>query len=400
MARKSKAKPTRKKITELTRLKAAGGARRKLIWDTVQRGLALAIEPTGRQSWKFVYRWPPGTKGAKSVWLTWHGLGLADARLKAQETWKLINDGIDPSGRRQASLQATITFDQLHKRYLDEWARLNNRSWRQADYLVRKHLIPAFGNTPAIQVSRADLRDIHQRLTKAGKKILANQVLVAGGAVFSWAIAQGVVELPTNPAHGLMLNPTKKSDRWLSEAEVKATWEKTFEHGSAGAALRLMMLTGQRGADVRQMQPGHVEDGRWWNMPSEIYKTGNPHRVYLGDDAVQAFKAVDWGKVASVNTKETKMADAAAAIVADLEQKKWTPHALRHTVASHLARMEIDEKVISRVIGHAQGGGMTAGYIHHQYDNEKRRTMERWQAELRRIVEGRPAHAEVVAISA
>jgi integrase len=397
---KRKAAATRRKITELTRQKATAGKRRKLIWDTVQRGLALAIEPTGRQSWKFVYRWPPGAKGSKPVWLTWAGLGLADAREKAQETWKKIHDGIDPRGSRQASLQATMTFEDLHRRYVDQWARLHNRSWRQGEYLVRTHLIPAFGSTPAAEVSRADFRDVHQQLTQSGKKILANQVLVAGSAVFSWSIAQGVVELPANPAQGLMLNPTSRSKRYLSEAEIKAAWPMTFEHGAAGAALRLMLLTGQRGMDARLITPGHIEDGRWWNLPPGEYKTKFPHRVYLTDDALEAFASMKWGNVGSVAQREARMQKAARAISQKLKTTKWSPHALRHTVASGLARMEIGEKVISRVVGHAEGGGVTAGYIHHQYDNEKRRTMERWATELRRIREGRPADGEVVSIRA
>jgi integrase len=396
----AKRKATRRKLTEMTRQRATAGERRKLIWDTIQRGLALAVEPTGRQSWKFVYRWPPGAKGSKPVWLTWHGLGLADARERAQAMWKLIHDGVDPRGGRQASLQETMTFDQLHRRYVDQWSRKENRQWREIERLVSKHLVPEFGAVPAAQVSRADVRDAINKIRKAGRDSLANRVLGHAGGVYRWAIKEGIVEIASNPTEGLGRTKGKPKDRWLAESELKAFWPESFDHGAAGAALRAMALTGQRGNEIRRYSPAHVEDKVWWNIPAGIYKNKKSHRVFLTADAIEALAAVDWGNAASIDQREALMRKAASAITKKLKQKPWTPHSLRHTVISHLARMGVHKEVRARVVGHSEGGGVQSDYTHHGFDPEKRQVMNRWAAELRRIREGRPAEGDVVQIRA
>jgi integrase len=398
MARKTagKRRPTRRKLTEMTLQRESAGKRRKLIWDTIQRGLALAIEPTGRRSWKFVYRWPPGAKESRPVWLTWSGLGLAAAREKAQAQWKLILEGIDPRTAPKASLQNALTFDELHKRYVAEWSRKSNRAWQDMERLVAKHLVSEFGSMPAAHVTRADFNAAISKLREAGKDQLANRVLSHGAAVYRWAIKKLVLDLPANPAHGLERVKGEKKKRWLAESELKDFWKESFNHGAAGAALRAMALTGQRGNEIRRYDPGHVEDSRWWNIPASIMKAKTDHRVYLTDDALEALGAMTWGDIESVERRETDMQDAATAIWQKLEQPKWTPHTLRHTVNSHLARMKVHKEIRQRILGHSEGDDVESGYNHHTYDSDKRLVMRRWEAELRRIVAGKPAKGEVV----
>jgi integrase len=399
---KAKAKANRKRITDLTLKNAAkgGGDRREIVWDTLARGLGLAIHPTGRTSWRFVYRWPPGSKSSKPVWLTWPGLGLADAREKAQEQWRLINAGIDPRGSRQASLQATMTFADLHRRYVDEHSRKTNRRWREIERLVDKHLVTEFGGVPAATVARADARDAIKKIRDAGRDPTANRVMSHGSAIFDWAIKHDVVEMATNPFDNLPRTPRNRKERWLAESEIKAAWPLTFEHGAAGAAIRAMLLTGQRGNEIRRYSPAHVEDGRWWNIPASVYKQKVGHRVYLTDEAKAELAAMKWGKVASLGRRETLMREATEAIRLALTQEKWTPHTCRHTVISHLARMGVHKEVRARVVGHAEGGGVQSDYTHHSFDPEKRQVMARWAGEVRRIIDGRPAEGEVVKLTA
>jgi hypothetical protein len=54
--------------------------------------------------------------------------------------------------------------------------------------------------------------------------ILANQVLAAASAIFSWAIRQEIVAV--NPCRLVDRNPTTDRSRVLSDAEVKLVWPK------------------------------------------------------------------------------------------------------------------------------------------------------------------------------
>src|SRR2546422_11330750 len=76
--------PARKRrLTELAVRKLKPASAPYLIWDTLQRGLAIRVQPTGARAWKAIYsyhgrpRWLHlGDAGA---------IGLADARTLAAE---------------------------------------------------------------------------------------------------------------------------------------------------------------------------------------------------------------------------------------------------------------------------------------------------------------------------
>ena len=74
------------------------------------------------------------------------------------------------------------------------------------------------------------------------------------------------------------------------------------------------------------------------------------------------------------------------------EIKDFVPHDIRHTVATRLARMGVRDEVIARVLNHAAPFPMTAIYIEHKYDIEKRRALEAWERRLLEIAgEATPA---------
>ncbi len=104
---------------------------------------------------------------------------------------------------------------------------------------------------------------------------LANQVRAAASAIFSWAIEQELV--PTNPCHGVKRNATQSRERVLAPAELPAVWAALDEHGMAGVALKVLLLTGQRPGEVAhnvvhlmswfaeyRVASGPDHDQAWW----------------------------------------------------------------------------------------------------------------------------------------
>jgi Arm DNA-binding domain len=94
-------------------------------WDDKLRGLVLAVQPSGRKSWKAVYshgrpRWYHiGDAGA---------IGLADARKLASRIMFQVAEGKDPVADRIAE-RGHGTFAELAERYLNEYAKKHNKSW-------------------------------------------------------------------------------------------------------------------------------------------------------------------------------------------------------------------------------------------------------------------------------
>jgi hypothetical protein len=67
---RGRAVPNKQKLTTLT-TKLRPAAKPYLIWDTVQRGLVLQVQPSGFKSYKLIYRHHGRPR--------WYTLGAADA---------------------------------------------------------------------------------------------------------------------------------------------------------------------------------------------------------------------------------------------------------------------------------------------------------------------------------
>jgi len=81
----------KRRLTELAVRKLKPRSSTYLIWDTLQRGLAIRVQPTGARAWKVIYsyhgrpRWLHlGDAGA---------IGLADARTLAAEAMLAVARG-------------------------------------------------------------------------------------------------------------------------------------------------------------------------------------------------------------------------------------------------------------------------------------------------------------------
>src|ERR1700745_239680 len=98
--RRAKRPAQKKRLTELTVRKAKPRTAAYLVWDALQRGLALRVQPTGHRSWVTVYsrQGPPQCLplGATAA------IGLADARVMAAETMLAVAKGGDPAAEKKA----------------------------------------------------------------------------------------------------------------------------------------------------------------------------------------------------------------------------------------------------------------------------------------------------------
>ena len=97
-----------------------------------------------------------------------------------------IIEGSDPAAERKAE-RLTGTFADLASQYVELHAKKHNKSWRQAEALVRRHLLPRWGKLKASAITRADVRAVMIRIDAP---IVANQTLAAASAIFSWAIVR------------------------------------------------------------------------------------------------------------------------------------------------------------------------------------------------------------------
>jgi integrase len=349
------------------------------VWDTQQRGLVIQVQPSGSQSYKCVYHFHGRPR--------WYNIGpanaisLTDARRIAARLMLAVLEGKDPQADRTAA-RSKGTFEELATRYVEQHATRHNKSWQQADALVRRHLIPRWGKLQAADISRADVKTAMAAIVAP---IVANQTLAAASAVFSWATKQDLVTV--NPCHGVDRNPVRARERVLSDSEVPLFWEAFDDAGLLRAtALKLILLVGQRPGEVIHMRTEHIVDG-WWEMPGAPVaalrwpgtKNGMSHRVWLPAPAQALLAELD--ATGRVFAKVSDPAPAMRAICTTLQVERATPHDLRRTHGTTIAALGFGRDCMNRIQNHREGG-IADTYDRHQYADENKRVMEATAAKI------------------
>ncbi len=365
-------------------------------------GLVIRVQPSGSKAWKVIY-----SRHGRPRWFhigDANAIGLADARTLAAEVILQVAKGKDPAAARRAERGAG-TFAEFAQKYLEQHAKKKNKSWRQADHLVRRYTI-GWSKLQASTITRADVKELI-RCIKA--PILANQVLAAVSAIFSWAIKEEF--LPTNPCLGVARNPTNSRERVLSESELPKFWSAFDDAGLIpGTALKTVLLLGQRPGEVARVRREHIKDG-WWELPGKPVatlgwrgtKNSLSHRVWL-PEAVRVLLT----EVASddnptsgfvfanrlgrpVSSLDAEMRE----ICGKLGVEPATPHDLRRTHGSTITAMGFGREMMNRVQNHADGG-IASVYDRYGYEKEMKLVMEAVAARIVAQVEGRAEQQNII----
>jgi integrase len=388
----------RRALTELYVRRARAEIAPINVWDTRERGLVLRIQPTGTRAFKVVY-----SRRGRPRWYHIGWVPLSDARRIAARIRLAVAEGKDPAAERKAERGAG-TFAELADRYLDEHARRRNKSWAQGRSLIERYVFPRWGKLDAKSIARPDAKALAGSIDAP---VLANQVLAATSAIFSWAIKMEIVAV--NPCRGVDRNETRSRERVLSDSEIPLFWSAFDDAGLVkSAALKTILLTGQRPGEVAHMRREHVAGG-WWTMPGQPVpalgwpgtKNGESHRVWLpapvqqiiaelGDDASTGFVfAGQRGQ--PVAHLDVAMRAACAALGA----VRATPHDLRRTHGTTVTSLGFGRDAMNRVQNHREGG-IADVYDRHEYAEENKRVMEATAARILALAEGRGDDATVV----
>jgi integrase len=388
-----RAVPNKCKLTPLLVSRLGPQDHAFLVWDTYQRGLAIQIQPSGYRSYKLIYRFHNRPRwyhiGAADA------IGLADARKLAAKLMLEVIQGKDPAAEKRAE-HSTGTFAELAVRYVAEYAKKRNKSWRQGDNLVRRYLLPLWGGLTANTITRSDVRAM---MGKIDKPALANQVVKAASAIFTWAMRQEL--LAHNPCRGVEHNTTTSRERVLSDAEVPLFWRAFSEAGTAGAALRVLLLTGQRPGEVRTMRYDQVTDG-WWTLPGAPdvekgwpgTKNAQTHRVWLPKPVQEIIAGLNIGDdfvFGKLYPLDPTMRD----ICEKLKVPRLTPHDLRRSHGSTITRLGFGRDAMNRIQNH-RDGGIASVYDRYQYEEENKRVMEAVAAHLLMIARGDDEKSNVI----
>ena len=216
--------------------------------------------------------------------------------------------------------------------------------------------------------------------------------------------------LDANPAARLKKRGVEEPRRRiLDDAEIVAFWEGIVlapVSRPVGLALRLALLTAARANEVAGARTAEFQlDGPepQWLIPAARVKNKRDHLLPLSPIAVETIKAaIDEDEFlfpSRLNNRPGPMdrhtlSKAMARFAEELkEPNTWrkdppTPHDLRRTVATRLARMGIAKEVRERVLNHAgaRHDPEAKHYNLYEFLPEKREALDRWAAEVSALI--------------
>jgi integrase len=357
-------------------------------FDTRVTGLSLRVSPTAK-NWAFHFT----TAGGKRARLTlgaFPAITLAGARGLALEAQAAVEAGADP----RASKAGAMTAATLVENYLAKHVRPNLRSAKQVERRLRKNVLPLIGNVRLADLHRRDVNRVLDAIVGRGRPIEANRVFGDVRAMLRWAVARG--DLDRDPVQGMDApSPARSRDRVLSESEIKQLWNvlptALPRQVDCQRVLRLCLITGQRVGEVAGMQRDELDMGkRIWTLPGARTKNGHQHSVPLSDLAADIVKQA----LADAPDRQRLFALPPVAVTRFVERGQFgiahfTPHDLRRTALTEMAKVGVEPVVLGHVANHrsATRAGVTlAIYVKHSYEAEKRRALELWADRLGAIV--------------
>jgi integrase len=361
-------------------------------------GFGLRIRQAGSRTW--VYRYRVGKKQRSITLGSATSVPLALARTNAGALEAKVRLGQDPALEKEtARTEAGNTVGALIDQYLDARAP----DWRPSSLRqVRRHLLvyakPLHG-LPVTSMAQRNVAALLDTIAKNSGGVTANRLRASLETFVGWVIRQGI-RLP----EGNVVSYTGKRkeasrSRVLSDVELKAVWD-VLNNTDHSAIVKLLLLTGQRAAEVGSLRWDEVKDDRI-ELPGERTKNGRPHTIWLSDPAkaiLDQFRMVGriyvfgrddaagfrgWGT--SKRRLDERIAKSGAAVA------PFVVHDLRRSVASGMQRIGIRVEVIERVLNHTSGvfRGVAGVYQRDPMSADVRDALDRWARHIVGVVEGR-----------
>lgn len=368
------------------------------VFDNGRKGLGVRVSPKGTKTFFLSYR-KNGRLSRISIG-KYPDISVADAYDKMERYRKAIRKGEDPATTRRARKEAALrtpTVTQLADLYIERHAKRHKKSWREDERMLRKDVLPDWGNRKAQSIKRRDVIALLDQIVERGSPVTANRTFEVIRRMFSFAVERDLIE--TSPCY-LVKAPSKEKSRQrvLSESEIRQLWIELDHTGISKPleiALRLQLVTAQRRGEIITARWNHFSDD-WWTIPET--KNRLSHRVSLSHLAKNLLSELHeitgdstWlfpNPSDTSHMTERAPTRALGRIRQQLSMEHFTPHDLRRTAASYMASLGVPRLVIGKILNHVESG-ITAVYDRHSYDQEKREALDKWAERLMEIVDGK-----------
>ncbi len=385
------------------------------LWDTLLPAFGVRLHSGGRRTFFVMGRFR-GKQRRYKIGI-YPATSLAEARSRARDLLQDLARGRDPKKRealerREEQRRQANNFAAVAEAFLEEYVRAKQlRSAANIESQITHVLIPAWGDRPIADITRADIKELLRTTrrkkgkgqNRRGGPTAANRLLATISKLFNWALDEEIVQ--TSPAVRLTPPaPEVERDRILGDDEIKAIWNAAGKMGFPfGSMIKLLFLTGQRRSEVARMCWSEVDvDAAAWTIPGARAKSGRGHLVPLSPAALKILgEAPETGEYVfssgragdrpvSGFSRAKRRCTRLSGLVED-----WRLHDIRRSVATGLRSLGFDRLTVSKILNHAESG-VTRIYDRFADDAGKRRALDEWAMHVEAVVSGELAPSNVV----
>jgi integrase len=379
-------------------------------------GLQLRVADTGVKSWHWRFYWHG--KRARLVLGVWPKTSLADAHEKAEVARGLLRRGIDPR-RAGITLASRVrpersaadgppghSVDHLAREFMVRHVQRQRRRPEYVERILNAEVLPRWGSRDARTIKPREVIELLDEIADRAP-VMANRVAGILSQMFRFGIHRSIVE--STPVQ-LLYRPGGKEKpraRVLSEVELKAflqNLDDACRFQRLPHVLRVLLLTLQRRSELALAEWREFDfKAKTWTIPDAHAKTGSGHRVPLSNWAVEELQKLkvmaDGSPYVLPNPDKTAPIDPkyiTRSVARCLKRFKkhgvadFTPHDLRRTGRTGLARLGVKVDIAERVLNHARER-MEATYDVHDYIEEKREALEEWSEHLLGLRDAQPS---------
>jgi integrase len=355
--------------------------------DSEAGGFAVRVTAAGVRSFVFDYY----TKGGRDRSFTigkhpdW---SATEARARARELRRLVDDGGDPLAEVEAEREAPTVAELIERFEAEHLPRKRPGTARDYRRMLDNHVRPHFGQHAKVaDVTFADVDALHRKISKTGATYAANRCVAIASKMFSLAVRWGM--RGDNPCKGVERNTEHGRRRYLSGDEMGRLVAALALHPDrqAADAVRLLLLTGARRGEVLGARWADVDLGTGiWSKPPSSTKQKEHHQTVLSAPTRALLSRIREERAAQ-NPKrplgEFVFPSASSATGHLVEIKKsWAAlcraagiaglrlHDLRHSFASALVSSGASLPLVGAMLGHASPT-TTARYAHMFVDPQR-----------------------------
>lgn len=318
------------------------------------------------------------------------------------------------------------TVEQLAGVWFVNYSKENHSErWQgSAVSCIKVHILPNIGQMEITAVRHKHAVSLIQKIATTVPGSARNTMKFAR-QMFKYACRQEWAEIQPfiEITESVPKIAPKADERHLDDDEVVKAWEEISKSSSCQEvkrALKLILVTAQRPGEVAQLHRDQIK-GRWWTIPSEVAgKNEREHRVYLTDTALELIgnskgyifpsgrgkrrhvaentlsQAINRGYLTDEVEKVVGNRKIKARKEPYFGMKPWSPHDLRRTARTNMARVGVSDEVGEEVVNHIKPG-VVGVYNKHRYDNEKKEALLKWEGLLLEILKDKTATNENVA---